>query len=158
MAKKLKISNTTAWLLSAAAGLIGGLPTSGESVSAGVADLLLDAVAGAAQALADAGATDSPDGRFVDDDEAAEILRYLATELDYTAAQIPNDAVSVPVPAWTAPVLGSLAMLLATGGGLLDVIAAALRSLAAACRDGVVDAGELRSTIAAIRAAAVDAA
>jgi hypothetical protein len=55
-------------------------------------------------------------------------------------------------------VLGSLALLLSTGDGLLDVIAAALRSLASACRDGVVDAGELRATIAAIRAAAVDAA
>jgi hypothetical protein len=157
MGKKLKISVLSAYLLSAAAGLIGGF-VGGGSVSDGPVDYLLDAVADAAQGLADAGAVDSPDGRFVDAAEAAEILRDLVTNLDYAGAQIPDDAVSVPVPGWAAPVLGSLAVLLSTGGGLLDVIAAALRSLADACRDGVLDAGELRSTIAAIRAAAVDAA
>jgi hypothetical protein len=158
MGKKLKISATSAWLLSGAAGLIGGLPMSGESVSAGPVDHLLDAVAIAAQGLADAGATDSPDGGFVDADETQAILTSLAYGLDNAAAYIADDAVSVPVPVWASPVLGSLALLLSTGDGLLDVIAAALRSLAGACRDGVVDAGELRSTIAAIRAAAVDAA
>ena len=158
MGKKLKISVVSAYLLSAAAGLIGGLPTSGESVSASPVNYLLDAVARAAQGLADAGAVDSPDGRYVNANEARAILQSLAADLDYAAAHIPDDAVSVPVPAWVSPVLGSLALLLSTGDGLLDVIAAALRSLAAACRDGVVDADELRATIAAIRAAAVDAA
>jgi hypothetical protein len=153
MAKKLKISATSRPILSVAAGLIGGIPT-----SSGGLDALLDAVGSAAQDLADAGATDSPDGRFVAANEAHAILRSLTNDLDYAAAHIPDDAVSVPVPAWTAPVLGSLALLLSTGDGLLDVIASALRSLGSACRDGVVDAGELRSTIAAIRAAAVDAA
>jgi hypothetical protein len=153
MAKKLKISATSRPILSVAAGLIGGIPTSGAGL-----DALLDAVGNAAQGLADAGAVDSPDGRFVDADETRAILTSLAYGLDNAAAHIADDAVSVPVPAWASPVLGSLAMLLATGDGLLDVIAAALRSLASACRDGVVDAGELRATIAAIRAAAVDAA
>jgi hypothetical protein len=158
MAKKLKISATSAYLLSGAAGLIGGMPTYSDGIGATMFDSLLGAVSSAAQSLAAAGATDSPDGRFVSDKEAAKILRSLATDLDYTAAWIPDDAVSVPVPAWAAPVLGSLALLLSTGDGLLDVIAAALRSLASACSDSVVDASELRATIAAIRAAAVDAA
>ena len=152
MAKKLKISATSTFLLSFAAGLIG------DVVGGGPVDYLLDAVATAARGLADAGAVDSPDGRFVDAAETRQILTSLAYGLDNAAAHIPDDAVSMPVPAWTAPVLGSLALLLSTGDGLLDVIAAALRSLAGACRDGVVDAGELRATIAAIRAAAVDAA
>ncbi|MGA0946465.1 MAG: hypothetical protein ACO3UW_11940 [Candidatus Nanopelagicales bacterium] len=155
MGKGLKISVTAAWLLSAAAGMIGGVSITPDAPAVGA---LLDAVANAAQGLADAGATDSPDGRYVDDVEAAEILSTLVQDLDYAAAQVPAEAVSVPVPGWAAPALGALALLLSAGDGLLDVIAAALRSLADACRDGVIDAQEIRATIAAIRAAAVDAA
>lgn len=149
--KQIKISTVTVTLLEVVVSVASSLPFSGSAVLDG----LVDAVGGLAQGLADAGDDDSDGGRVLSSEETRRILDSLTGSLDATAAQIPEDAVSIRIPGWSGTVLGAIGLLL-RGDGLVGVVGAAIAALGAACRDGEVDAAELRAVIASIRAAAVD--
>lgn len=152
MSKRLRLSPITAALLSLAAGALRGVdPDPGTD---GPVDLVIGGVSDAVYALADAGSVDSDDGRTVTAAETRAILWALVVDLDHAAALIPADLVTVPVPVWTYAVLAGVGAMLARADGPVGVIAAALRALADATRDGVVDAAELVAVIATIRAAA----
>ena len=152
MAKPLRLSPITAALLSLAAGALRGVdPDPGTD---GPVDLVIGGVSDAVGALADAGSADSDDGRTVTVRETRAILEALVADLERAAALIPADLVTVPVPVWTYAVLAGVGALLARADGVVGVIASALQALAAATRDGVVDAAELVTVIATIRAAA----
>ena len=147
MARKVKITPLTATLLRAGAGLVDALPSDQDFGP------LLEAIGPFMLAIADAGGTESDDGRYVSPAESHAILRDLVTDLDYAAAQIPADAIAIPAPAWAAAAFGALGMLL-RGDGLVGIAGSAVRALGDAVRDGVVDAQELRVVIATIREAA----
>ena len=149
MAKHLRLSPITAALLSLAAGALRGVDPDPAPVG-----LLISGVSDAVAELAAAGSVDSDAGRVVTAAETRAILEALVIDLEHAAALIPADLVTVPVPVWTYAVLAGVGALLARADGPVGVIAAALRALADATRDGVVDAAELVAVIAAIRAAA----
>ena len=156
MSKPLRLSYVTVALLHMAAAAVDRLedvmPSSG--VDPGPLPALAEAISDAVGALADAGGVDSDDGRTVTAGETRLILDSLVVGLDHAAALIPADLVTLPVPLWSFAVLSGVGALLARADGPVGVIAAALRALADATRDGVVDAPELVAVIAAIRAAA----
>ena len=152
MAKPLRLSPITAALLSLAAGALRGVDLDPGAV--GPVDVVIGGVSDAVGALADAGGVDSDDGRTVTAGETRLILDSLVVGLDHAAALIPANLVTLPVPVWSYAVLAGVGALLARADGPVGVIAAALRALADATRDGVVDATELVAVIAAIRAAA----
>lgn len=143
----IKIGWVAVALLGMAAGALGSAPIGGGPVG-----LALGAVQGLCSSLADAGDPDSDGGRVLTASESAEIFAALAVDIDAAAAHIPDGAVEVAVPPWTGVALAAVALLLSSAPGPVGQVSGALAALGSACRDGVVDAAELRAVLASLRA------